>query len=85
MARYVDSLKTDLKSVAASGWGAELIPEDEILQSEFPELVEELTTKRARIDEVRALFAAADEEGYEDDDNSGDLRLGRGQAAEGAC
>ncbi|MCW5694668.1 MAG: N-6 DNA methylase [Pseudolabrys sp.] len=73
MARYVDSLKTDLKSVAASGWGAELIPDDEILQSEFPELIEELATKRARIDEVQALFAAADEEGYEDDDETGVL------------
>jgi type I restriction enzyme M protein len=71
MARYVDTLKTDLKSVAASGWGAELIPDDEILQSEFPALIEELATKRARIDEVQALFAAADEEGYEDEDNIG--------------
>ncbi|WP_205668490.1 N-6 DNA methylase [Bradyrhizobium diazoefficiens] len=73
MARYVDSLKTDLKSVAASGWGAELIPDDEILQSEFPALVEELATKRARLDEVQALFAAADEESYEDEDDSGIL------------
>lgn len=73
MARYIDSLKIDLKSVAASGWGAELIPDDEILQSEFPDLIEELATKRARIDEVLALFAAADEEGYDDEDNSGVL------------
>jgi type I restriction enzyme M protein len=73
MARYVDSLKIDLKSVAASGWGAELIPDDEILQSEFPELIEELAAKQARIDEVQALFAAADEEGYEDEDDSGVL------------
>lgn len=73
MARYVDGLKTDLKSVAASGWGAELIPDDEILQSEFPELIEELATKRARIDEVLALFAAADEDGYEDEDDNGVL------------
>jgi type I restriction enzyme M protein len=73
MARYIDSLKTDLKSVAASGWGAELIPDDEILQSEFPALVEELATKRARIDEVQALFAAADEESYEDEEDSGVL------------
>jgi len=73
MARYVDGIKSDLKSVAASGWGAELIPDDEILQSQFPELVEELTIKRARIDEVQALFAAADEEGYEDEDDTGVL------------
>lgn len=73
MARYVDGLKTDLKSVAASGWGAELIPDNEILQSEFPELIEELAAKQARIDEVQAHFAAADEEGYEDEDDSGVL------------
>ncbi|MNK96714.1 putative type I restriction enzymeP M protein [compost metagenome] len=73
MARFVDGLRSDFKSVAASGWGAELIPDDEILQSQFPALVEELTIKRARIDEVQALFAAADEEGYEDDDDTGVL------------
>lgn len=73
MARYVDGLKTDLKSVAASGWGAELIPDDEILQSEFPELIAEMATKRARIDELQSLFAAADEEGYEDEDETGVL------------
>jgi len=73
LARYVDSLKIDLKSIAASGWGAELIPDDEILQSEFPELIEELASKRARIDELQAAFAAADEEGYEDEDENGVL------------
>jgi type I restriction enzyme M protein len=73
MARYVDGLKIDLKSVAASGWGAELIPDDDIVQSEFPALIEELATKRARIDEVQALFAAADEDGYEDEEDSGVL------------
>jgi type I restriction enzyme M protein len=73
MARYVDGLKTDFKSVAASGWGAELIPDDEILQSEFPALLQELDAKRARIDKVQTLFAAADEESYEDEDETGVL------------
>jgi type I restriction enzyme M protein len=36
-------------------------------------LIEELAAKRARIDEVQALFAAADEEGYEDEDETGVL------------
>ena len=71
MARYVDELKADLKSVAASGWGAELIPADELLQSQFPELVEELANKRARREELQALFAAADNEDFEDDEDSG--------------
>ena len=34
-AAYWDSLETDLKSVAASGWNADLIPADDILQSLF--------------------------------------------------
>jgi type I restriction enzyme M protein len=71
MARYVDELKADLKSVAASGWGAELIPANELLQSQFPELVEELASKRARLQELQALFAAADDEDFEDEEDSG--------------
>jgi hypothetical protein len=34
----VEWLKADLKSIAASGWGPELIPDDEILASQFPEV-----------------------------------------------
>ena len=69
-ARYVDELKADLKSIAASGWGAELIPDDEILQSQFPVLLAEMEQKRLRLAELSALFAAADEEDYEDSDDT---------------
>jgi len=72
-ARWVDDLKADLKSITASGWGAELIPDDDILASQFPELLAELEQKRMRIDELAALFAAADEEDYEDNDDTGVL------------
>ena len=72
-ARYVDELKADLKSIAASGWGPELIPDDEILQSQFPELLAEMEQKRLRLAELSALFAAADEEDYEDSDDTGVL------------
>ncbi|HCM43020.1 MAG TPA: restriction endonuclease subunit S [Candidatus Omnitrophica bacterium] len=72
-ARYVDDLKADLKSIAASGWGAELIPDDEILQSQFPELLTEMEQKRLRLAELSALLAAADEEDYEDVDETGIL------------
>ncbi|MEK6284363.1 MAG: class I SAM-dependent DNA methyltransferase [Acidobacteriota bacterium] len=72
-ARYVDDLKADLKSIAASGWGAELIPDDEILQSQFPEVLAEMEEKRLRLAELSALFAAADEEDYEDSDDCGVL------------
>ena len=69
----MDDLKADLKSIAASGWGAELIPDDDILQSQFPELLAEMEQKRLRLAELTALFAAADEEDYEDSDDTGVL------------
>jgi len=72
-ARYMEDLKADLKSIAASGWGPELIPDADILQSQFPELLAEMEQKRLRIAELAALFAAADEEDYEDSDDSGVL------------
>ena len=72
-ARYVDELKADLKSIAASGWGPELIPDADILESQFPEVLAEMETKRTRLAELAALFAAADEEDYEDEDDTGVL------------
>ena len=53
--------------------GAELIPDDDILQSQFPELLAEMEQKRLRLAELAALFAAADEEDYEDSDDTGVL------------
>ena len=73
LARYLSELSADLKSIAASGWGPELIPDDDILRSEFPEMLAELAEKRARIAELGSLFAAANEEDYEDDDDTGAL------------
>jgi type I restriction enzyme M protein len=72
-ARYVDELKADLKSIAASGWGPELIPDADILESQFPEVLAEIEEKRTRLAELTALFAAADEEDYEDEDDIGVL------------
>lgn len=72
-ARYMDDLKADLKSVAASGWGSELIPDDDILQSQFPELLADMEQKRLRLAELTALFAAADEEDYDDTEETGVL------------
>lgn len=72
-ANYVNQLKADLKSIAASGWGAELIPDDEILQSQFPQVLVEQEQNRARLAELQALFAAADEEDFEDSDETGVL------------
>ena len=66
VASYIKSLESDLKSVAASGWGAELIPEEEILQSQFPEVLAQIEKDQTRIAELEGLFAAANE--IEDED-----------------
>jgi len=70
-ANYVDVLKADFKSIAASGWGPELIPDEDILQSQFPEVLEALEQAQSRLAELQALFAAADEEDFEDSDDTG--------------
>lgn len=72
-ARYIDDLKADLKSIAASGWGPELIPDADILASQFPQVLAEIEEKRLRVAELAALFVAADEEDYEDADDIGIL------------
>ena len=72
-ANYVDLLKADFKSIAASGWGAELIPDEEILQSQFPEILGEQEQAQTRLAELQALFAAANEEEFEDSDDTGVL------------
>lgn len=70
-ATYIDSLKADFKSIAASGWGPELIPDEELLQSQFPEVLAEQEQAQARLAELQALFVAADDEDFEDSDDSG--------------
>ncbi|MCX6159555.1 MAG: type I restriction-modification system subunit M [Ignavibacteriae bacterium] len=59
------AISTDFKSVDASGWNAELIPDDEILESQFPEVLKELKENEARRDEVQAKFDEVNE--LEDD------------------
>jgi type I restriction enzyme M protein len=61
LASYWSQLNTDLKSVAASGWNAELIPDDEILESQYPEVLKELRDNEARKEELDALFAEVNE------------------------
>jgi len=61
LAAYWDELKTDLKSVAASGWNAELIPDDEILESQFPEVLKELHDNENRKEKLEAAFAEVNE------------------------
>lgn len=72
-ANYMQQLAADFKSIAASGWGAELIPDQDILQSQFPQVLAELEQQHARLAELQALFAAASEEDFEDADDTGVL------------
>lgn len=72
-ANYVDMLKADFKSIAASGWGAVLIPDEEILQSQFSEVLDELEQCQTRLTDLQALFTAADTEDFEDADDTGVL------------
>ena len=68
VAAYVKSLDSDLKSIAASGWGPELIPDDEILQSQFPEVLEQIEKETARIAELEGLFATVSGGDEEEDE-----------------
>ena len=72
-ANYYKGLVSDFKSIAASGWGPELIPDEDILQSQFPEVLAELEQQHARLAELQALFAAASEEDFEDTEDTGVL------------
>ncbi|MFT6449260.1 MAG: type I restriction enzyme M protein [Oleispira sp.] len=73
MASNFKNSEAELKSIANSGWNAELIPDEEILQSQFPQVLADIKKDQARINELEALFAAAnevsdDEDGADDND-----------------
>jgi type I restriction enzyme M protein len=74
MAGNFKQYEADLKSIANSGWNAELIPDEEILQSQFPEVLVNLKKDAARISELEAMFAGAnetaDEEAGDTEDNT---------------
>lgn len=71
-ATFHNILEADFKSVASSGWNPELIPEGNILRSQFPEVLEQIERDKARINELEALFAAVDEEEAEEPNEDGD-------------
>jgi type I restriction enzyme M protein len=73
LASYFEFFKPEFKSIAFSGWGPELIPDDDVLQSQFPQILADMEQKHLRLAELSSLFAAADEEDYEDSDDSGVL------------
>ena len=56
-AHFSDSLKSDFRSVQSSGWTAELIPDDELIANEFPEVLADLRRLESRRDELEGKFA----------------------------
>lgn len=62
VASWTKLLESDLKSVAASGWGPELIPEEDILLSQFPDVLEQIEKDEARISHAATILAAGDRE-----------------------
>ena len=70
-AAYWNILSPDMKSVAASGWNAELIPDDEILESQFPDVLEELKNNEAQRDEIEVMLKEVndlEEDEYNEED-----------------
>lgn len=55
-AQYLEDLKSDFKSIAASGWNATLIPDEIILESQATDILEQLKEKKARRDEINEKF-----------------------------
>jgi type I restriction enzyme M protein len=70
LADWFKTLEADFKSVAASGWNAELIPDEVLFASQCADVAEELEAKQARISELQAFVDAADEEDYEPSDEN---------------
>ena len=56
-AHFSDSLKSDFRSVQSSGWTAELIPDDELIANEFPDVLADLRRLESRRDELEGKFA----------------------------
>lgn len=57
-AEFSSELAADFKSVAASGWNADLIPADEILASQFPDVHKELQDAEESIAKLQGEFDA---------------------------
>ena len=70
MANNFKQHEADLKSIANSGWNAELIPDEEILESQFPEVLANLKKDAARVTELEALFAAVNESTEDNSDET---------------
>lgn len=55
-ANFMNTLRSDFRSVQASGWTAELIPDDELIANEFPQILNELCVLSSQCSELEAKF-----------------------------
>jgi len=65
------AISADGRFVAFDSDADELIPDDDILASQFADVLTEQDTARTRLAELQALFTAADDEDFDDADDSG--------------
>lgn len=66
------TVAADLKSISASGWNAELIPDEEILEAQFPEVLEKLQDNKKRLQELESMFAAVEKSDEEESNEDSD-------------
>ncbi len=64
-----ETILSDLKSVAASGWGANLIPDEEILRSQFADILDKHEQNLNQLAEAEALKTEMEGEDYEPDES----------------
>jgi type I restriction enzyme M protein len=67
MVSYLNDIKIDLKSIKASGWDPHLIPDEEILASQFPKVLEKEENLKNKIAEIDGIIEQAKSEDDEDD------------------
>ncbi|WP_205842116.1 type I restriction-modification system subunit M [Natranaerobius trueperi] len=72
---FWEQLKADLKSIAASGWTPTLIPDDEIIASQFPEVNEKQKENEERLQELESMFAEAETKEIDDIEEEDNLGL----------
>ena len=67
IAKFFTDLRYDFMSVMSSGWNAELIPDDEILEDQRPDVLKELRESESRRDAILAMFDNVNEMEKEED------------------
>ena len=69
-AGFWEQFKRDFQAVAANGWSPGLITELSILESQFPQILAQLRADQERIQELEGMFAAANEQTDEEQEEN---------------